>query len=276
LGQYFPLQGSNRRKFIACRERTSHYKAVYASFLLREGKLEIALPELQRLAHENRADREVRGTLIATYIQLGRAAEAERLIESALQNNPHDVDALLQRGELRLRAGRLADAERDFSEVITFDARSANAYYDLSVVQYRRANPSLQRNDLTQALEINPNLLEARIALAQNFLASASPQSALDLMDSAPEAQKATLASVVMRNAALLALGRRDEARKSIEQVLRNSSAPQLLLQKAQIEAESKDYASQKGRSSLNAALTHDPHLTDSERDWRTPASHSQ
>ena len=212
------------------------YKAVYANFLLREGKLEAALAELERLARENPTDREIRGTLVATYIQLGRTAEAERIIESALKSNPHDADALLQRGELRLRAGQLADAERDLLEVIRFEPRSANAYYDLSVVEYRRANLTMQRDDLARALEINPNLIQARIALAQNFLASANPQSALDLMDAAPEAQKAALGSVVTRNSALLASGRRDEARKSIEQALRNSSAPELVLQKAQLD----------------------------------------
>jgi tetratricopeptide (TPR) repeat protein len=233
------------------------YKAAYASLLLRQGKLDAALAELERLAHDNPADREIRGTLVATYIQLGRTGEAEHIVENALRKNAHDADALLQRGELRLRAGRLPDAEHDFSQVIGFEPRSANAYYDLSLVEHRRANPILQRNDLGRALEINPDLLEARIALAQNFLVAGNPRSALDLMDSAPEAQKTPLASVVTRNSALLSLGRLDEARKSIEQALRNSSAPELLLQKAQLEMDSKDYAS--ARAALNSFLKQSP-----------------
>ncbi len=233
------------------------YKIAYANFLLSQGRLQPALSELQTLAHANPTDRQIRGTLVATCIQLGHTAEAERIIDNALQNNPHDVDALLQRGELHLGAGRLTEAEHDFSEVISYERRSANAHYDLSMVWYRRGDLTLQRNELTQALDINPNLLVARLALARNFLVSANPQSALNLIDSGPEAQKAIPAAIAVRNSSLLALSRRDEVRKSIDEALRVSSAPELLLQKAQIDAESKNNAG--ARATLLMLLKRSP-----------------
>jgi tetratricopeptide (TPR) repeat protein len=233
------------------------YKLAYARFLLSQRKLQTAAGELERLARENPADREIRGTLVATYVELGRTGEAERVVDNALAHNPLDMDALLERGELRLRAGRLTEAEHDFSGVIGYERRSANAHYDLSMVWYRRGDARLQRNELTQALEINPNLLAARIALAQNFLASGHPQSALDLMESAPEPQKRTPGAIVARSSALVALGQREEARKSIEQALRVSSAPELLLAEAQMDAESKDYA--KARMALAKLLKQSP-----------------
>ncbi len=219
------------------------YKTVYVKFLVEQGKLEPALSELQKIARANPTDREIRGMLVATYIQLGRTADAEGIVDNALRKNPRDVDALLQRGELRLKAGRLTDAEHDFSEVTGYEPRSANAHYDLSMVWYGRGDAILQRNELTQTLEINPNLLAARLALAQNLLASGNPQGALDVMDSVPEAQKAMPGTIMARNSALLGLGRREEARKSIEAALRVFSTPGLLLQKAQIDEESKDHA---------------------------------
>ena len=170
-----------------------NYKPLHAAFLYRTGKREAATAEFEKLAKEAPDD------------CAAKTADAERVLTAALQKNPKDAEALLQRSQLYLVAGKYTEAENDLRQVLHFQTDSAAAHYYLARV-YRASGASLnQRQELTEALRLNPNLLDARVELARQLIASKGAGTALEVMNETPEAQRKTMPAIVWRNWALLA-----------------------------------------------------------------------
>jgi tetratricopeptide (TPR) repeat protein len=110
---------------------------------------------------------------------------------------------------------------------------------------------------LGQALRADPNYLAARIELAQLLLANRDALPSLQLLDETPKEQSGTVAVVVQRNWALLALGQKAEARKGIDRVLATAKVPEALLQDGVMKQEQADYAG--ARASAEEALKGNP-----------------
>ena len=188
-------------------------------------------------------DRAARTRLVAAYSTAGKTADAERVLKVALQKNPKDTEALLQRSRLYLVSGKYADAEKDLRQVSHSQPDSGEAHYYLSKV-YQASHASLnQRQELTEALRFNPNLLAARVELAQLLIASRNAGAALEVMNDTPEAQRETISAIGARNWALLAVGDNTAARRAIDAGLARMRAPELLLQDGVLKLTGKDPA---------------------------------
>jgi tetratricopeptide (TPR) repeat protein len=206
------------------------YKPVYGQVLLQHGKVEEAIVEFRRLAEESPNDRTARSRLVAAYIMAQKTSEAERILTEAFEKNPKDTDALLQRAEIYFRSGKYPEAQDDLTKVLEYRPTSFEGRYLLAGVHGARKSFLLQKQELGEALRLNPNFLPARIDLAHTLLGE-NPRAALDLLSEAPESQQRTMAFVVARNWAHLAMGNRDEAREGIGQGLASARAPELVLQ---------------------------------------------
>ena len=90
---------------------------------------------------------------------------------------------------------------------------------------------------------MDPNYIPARVEQAQALIASGGAQSALELLDQAPEAQRKTVAVVVERNWALMGLGQNAEARKGVDQALAGAKVPDALVQDGILKLIQKDYS---------------------------------
>ena len=115
------------------------------------------------------------------------------------------------------------------------------------------ANPTVQKRDLEEALKIDPTFLAVRIDLTRALLASRSAPPALTLIDEAPESQMNVVPRLLERNWVLLALGKKEEARKGIDRLLAGGKVPEALLQDAALKLDQKDYAA--ARKSVEEAL---------------------
>ena len=155
------------------------------------------------------------------YLTAGRIPDAEKTLDSAVKANPKDVDALLQRSQVYLRAGKLREAEADLTRVLQYRWASAEVHHVLANVHKSRGAPLPQMRELEEeALKQDPNLLPARIELAQLLVDTKRAKAALDILDQTPPEQKGNLAVTVQRNWALLAAGKLREANESITQAL--------------------------------------------------------
>jgi Tfp pilus assembly protein PilF len=235
----------------------NRYRHLYGAYLFTLGKREAAIQEFEKLARQSPADREARSRLVASYIAVQRTADAERLLNSALQRNPKDVDALQLKSELLLRAGKLGEAQKNLAEVLRYKPESAEAHLGLARIYGARGNALLQRKELTEAVGLGPELLAARIELARNLLDSNSANVALDLLDKAPVSQKQTLVFIVLRNHTLLATGNEAEFARGVTEGLKVARIPDLLVQEAQLKLLQKDFAGT--RAALAEALTLNP-----------------
>ena len=213
------------------------YKPVYAIFLLESGQKDAALRELERLAREVPADRAARTRLVQMYVLVGRHADAQRLLAAAIAKNPKDADALLQRAELAIDAGRYQDARNDLNLVLRYRPEAAATHVTLARLYGAQTKPLNQRQELAEALRLNPALLAARLELTRLLIDARSAQTALEVLEQAPDAQTRALPWIVERNWVLIDLGRRDEARRGVTEGLRLARTSGLLLQDAWVKA---------------------------------------
>lgn len=233
------------------------YKPIHALFLLQSGKGDQAVAELEKLAKADPADRNVRTDLVRTYLALNRVSDAEKILTAVLKKNGLDTDARLQRSRLYLASEKYTEAEADLNEVMHFHADSPEAHYLLSKVHLGRGELVLRQQELGEALRLDPALLAVRLELAQTLIANRGAESALKLLDEAPQGQKGLVAIAVARNWALLALGQPAEARKGIDKVLATAKVPEAVLQDAAMKLAQKNYSG--ARTSAEEVLRQRP-----------------
>jgi tetratricopeptide (TPR) repeat protein len=234
------------------------FKLIYARFLYHTGKRDAALAQFQNLVKDNPDDRVIRNWLLSTYLDMNKIAEAQALLAAALKKNPADADALFHRGELYLRLGKTTEAQQDLQPVLRLVPESADAHFAMARIYKVQGQTVIERQELREALRFNERLLAARLALARNLTAANEAKSAVEILDNAPEPQKRTLALVVDRNWALLALGNTNGLRPVLnEALLRFGRSPDLLLQDAILKGKERNYAG--ARLNAEEVLKHDP-----------------
>jgi len=233
------------------------YRPIYALFLLAPGRPDEAVREFERLAKQDPNDRLVRTGLVSAYQLIGRTADGAKVLDKALNKNSKDVDALVQRAQISVGAGKYDEAERDLNKVLQLQPDSALAHYFLAKLHRERGQEFGYRQDLSKAVQLDPLLLNARLDLAQSFIAAKDPMGALDLLDRAPESQRARIPVVVQRNWALWAMGDMAQMRKGIDAGLAQERATDLLLQDGMWKLRSGNASG--ARASLEEALKVNP-----------------
>lgn len=233
------------------------FKQVYGVFLYQEGRKDEAVREFERLAKENPDDRMIRARLVTMYQRVNRVPDAERVLNQALKKNAKDLDALLQRAEMSLAAGKPEQAEADLNRVVQLRPDSAEVRYILAKLHQARGSEGRYKQEMAKALELSPYLLSVRLEFARSLLASNNAQAALDVLNGAPQAQKRSVTVLVERNWALWSLGNMAEMRKGIDQGLAVARSADLLIQDGLWKLRAGDPAS--ARVAIEEALKIDP-----------------
>jgi len=232
------------------------YRVMHAVYLADTGRSSDALTELQQLNQKDESDRNIRSRLVAAYQAAGRTEEALKVLTEALDRNPRDTDALLQRAELSIRSGKLVAAENDLNTTVKYRPDSAEAHVLLAQLGMRRGQNLVARQELNLALGLNPSLLSARLMLAQS-VGPENPKAALDILNAAPEAQRNSVEIITERNAALIAAGDLGPAEAGVIQGLKLSRTSDLLLQDAVLKLRNRNPAG--ARAALEEALNASP-----------------
>jgi Flp pilus assembly protein TadD len=89
-------------------------KPLYAMFLYRTGKRDQAVALFVKLLAEDPNNRDLRNYLVGAYLSMGQMEPAKKVITAALQRNPKDNDALLQRSQLYLGTGEFTSGPLQF------------------------------------------------------------------------------------------------------------------------------------------------------------------
>jgi len=208
------------------------YKSMFGIFLFQEGRRDEALREFERLARQNPDDRDARTNLVVAYRANNRIADANEVLNKALKKNPKDADALLQRGETLLGMGNYSQAENDLNQVLRLRSNVPEVHYLLARLNRARGAVLTYRQELSTTLGLDPALQAVRIELAHSMLDNpAGARAALDLLDSAPEAQKQSTAIITERNWVLWTLGDLVNMRKGIDRGLSQERSTELLIQ---------------------------------------------
>jgi tetratricopeptide (TPR) repeat protein len=229
------------------------YKTAYALHLFRVGKRSHAVTEFEKIVKQNPDNREYRNLLVSAYVKQGQYGAAEKVLAAALKRNANDIDALLQRADFYTRAGKLEEAGQDLRSVLHFKPDSAPAHFALAKVYGFNGSDSRQRQELSDAVRLDPGLLAARLELGLRLLAFGAAEAALDLLDHTPERQKNAVAYLVTRNRVLLAQGKDAEVSKNLSHSLALARSADLVYQDALLKLKRKDYAG--ARQAVNEVL---------------------
>jgi tetratricopeptide (TPR) repeat protein len=232
-------------------------KPLHAIYLFKEGNQEGARAELEKLYHDMPKSRPIRSRLLAIYWAMNRLDLAEKLLDADIKKNPKDIDALLQRGELYVGTDRLIQAEADLNKVLNLRPESAVLHYVMAKLEQARGSDPGFRQELAEALRLNPGLLKARLDLAKRLTAGNAPESAIKLLDEAPAADKNNIDLLAERNWALLAMKNYDELRNRLKAELGSSRLPELLVQDGWLKIRDRDYIA--ARASLEEGLKKAP-----------------
>lgn len=207
------------------------YKSAYAQYLFEEGRRDEAVRQFERLAKESPDNRLARTQLVAAYEAVNRTADAQKVLDQALRENSKDLDALLQRAEIFVQLGKYTQADADLNEVIHLRPNSADAHYVRARLYRAWRQNFTYRQELSEALRLNPFLLPVRLELAESYVHDTQVRAALDTLDAAPADQRRQTECIVQRNWVLWDSGDLAEMRKGIDQGLAQERSADLLIQ---------------------------------------------
>jgi len=144
--------------------------------------------------------------------ELGNLQKAEEAIEKATKSNPRYGEAWLNLGIIRQRAGKLDSAVEAYSRVRALEPASPAGH-----MNFANTCQLLKRFDdavsaYTQALTITPNDPGIWSSIARAYLHTGNWEKSLNATDRTLSLSPGNTGALAIRSAALLELGRNDEA----------------------------------------------------------------
>ena len=142
-----------------------------------------------------------------------RLAEAQRLLERAVELDQNRAEYQLYAGWAANEAGNVPKAEHALAEALRLDQGLADAYWQRGVLRQRQGAARDAIADLTKAIELRPSRYEAHAALADAYYDLGKEPQALSEWQLAIQAQPDN-ATWRFRDGKLLAANHQSEAAK--------------------------------------------------------------
>jgi len=161
---------------------------------------------------------------------VGDYAEAIRMFEELLSENPTLTDAYLGLGDIHFFQGNFEAAETNYSRAARLEPRNFDAQYGHATVlaalnRYSQAVRAYQR-----ALAIQPTSVYANIGVADSYLASKRPQSAITYAQSAVKLEPENIDARLSLATAFEYVGRYEDAVRELEVALELGDTNEALL----------------------------------------------
>ena len=197
-------------------------------FYLITGQRDKAVAELQSMVKAKPSDTKAKQLLIETLLDLNRVPEAEALNQEILMTDPAEPHSLLFAGRILINRGQYPEATTALEKAIKADPNSpgtASAYYFLGLAQSVSGSPDLARSSWDHALQVNPNMTEAQLAMARLDLSSGHYDEALSLASEALKRNPNRLLAYLITANASLAKGDTKEGETALQFVLSHDPA---------------------------------------------------
>jgi tetratricopeptide (TPR) repeat protein len=135
-------------------------------FYYASNDLEKATAEYGSLYHDHPRDPHVKKNYIQLLILVNRLDEASKLNDEILKTNPHEVDALVYRGQIRLRHNDAAGAVDSLQQALKNDPDNAVAHYQLGIAFDMQRDDARAETEWRDSVRLRPDLTDAQRALA--------------------------------------------------------------------------------------------------------------
>lgn len=141
-----------------------------SNFYFVTGNQDKAIAEYAALYQERPNDTVVKKKYIQLLIQTRRYDQAQKLNDEILQLNPGDNDALVDRSEIQISEGDINDAVQTLQTVVNNAPNNSLAHYAFGVALEKQGYPERAVGEWRQALNLDPNDLDAERALANEAM----------------------------------------------------------------------------------------------------------
>jgi predicted TPR repeat methyltransferase len=164
-------------------------------------------------------------------LQAGDLAQAGRLYQQALRNNPRDIRALYEFGVVCLQAQQFVQAENIFAELVRLNPQFADGHCvrGVALVHMDRLRDALACFE--RALSLRPDSVEAASNYGSALLKLGEHERALRELDRALTLDPRHVFSWNNRGNAFMAMGRVEEAIESYSRALEIEPAFQIALE---------------------------------------------
>ncbi len=195
-----------------------------------QGKIEEMTSWLEKAAAEN-PDAVVPALQLGRqYLRVGAKQKALTLARKVLVANPVNPDALDVLGQAQLANDDPSGALESYSKLVGLVPKSAAGYYRLATVHMRLKNEAVALDDLKKALSLEPDFLQAQLALAELSARRDSVDQAIALAQQVQKQRSQSPVGYVLEGDLLMMQKKAAQALPKYEKALAlNNAAPALI-----------------------------------------------
>ena len=224
---------------------TPHIHQSVGAFYVQLGQPDMAMREYEAgIQDEPKEKNYYRKRMAETLVATGKRAEAGRMIESVLKEDPKDAEARLLLGSNLLATGDVGRAVTELQAAVQADLENAGARYMLGSALAQQGQPALAVPELQRAMQLDPNFLEPRLELAQlQILLNQSEGAIKTTQNILEDLNSRNVAAKLLHAVALRNLNRVDEARAELQAMLKlQPGSPDVLIQLGELYVTEKNY----------------------------------
>lgn len=141
-----------------------------SNFYFTTGNLDKAVSVYNALYQERPKDLTVKKKYIQLLIQTKHYEQAQQLDAEILKVNSGDSDALVYRSQMQINQGDVNDAAQTLQTVVNNAPNDSQAHYALGVALEKQGYAARALSEWRQALNLNPDLLDAERAIADEAM----------------------------------------------------------------------------------------------------------
>jgi tetratricopeptide (TPR) repeat protein len=231
-------------------------------FYFASGDLDKATNEYASLYGDHPKDAQVKKNYIQLLILKNRLDDATKLDNEVLKSNPHDVDALVFKGQLQLRRNDANGAVDSLQNALRNDPENAVAHYQLGLAFAQQQNEGRAESEWREAVRIHPDLTDAQRSLAGLELRRGDLDALLQTAQQIIKIEPYSPGGFILKGVADIARQKYTDAQQDAEQAeLRAPQNPAPLVQMGNIQLVQKHYAD--AEKFYQQALGKDPSSTE-------------
>lgn len=187
--------------------------------------------------------------LVLSYLKLAKELsttkpeEAILLLQSVLEIDKENTDALLMTAEIYRRLGKVDEAIQQFEEIIKINPRLPDVHYQLALCYIEKKMFDAAVEELRRELMITPQHYYALCELGELLIDMGQPQNALTYFERAKDVMPEKFRAYLGMGIAYWQIGKLKEAQENFQRVLAiNPTHPEALFYMGSIYIDQKNY----------------------------------
>jgi tetratricopeptide (TPR) repeat protein len=133
------------------------------------GNLQAALADFQNASDLDPTNLAILAQLAQVDLQLGHAADAERIANRAIVFHKDDAQAYVLLGQVYLGEKKIDQARAEFEKAAAIDPKNVEPIYQIANIYAQQKNPQMALRTVERALQLNPSDVQALIFRAEMY-----------------------------------------------------------------------------------------------------------